>query len=115
MRARMLGVRGRVVQNGIGEAHLFLLTRHRGRSLMDRLKKNCFAFPGCIVNLGVFFVRVFSGPIRTLNKVKLVILWSQNFHSTKWPTVFLCDENGKLCNFEACLCGSLYSSFKLSI
>ena len=26
MRARMLGVRGRVVQNGIGEAHVFLLT-----------------------------------------------------------------------------------------
>ena len=27
MRARMLGARGRVVQKGIGEAHVFLLTR----------------------------------------------------------------------------------------
>ena len=27
MRARMLGAHGRVVQNGIGEAHMFLLTR----------------------------------------------------------------------------------------
>ena len=27
MRAHMLGARVRVVQNGIGEAHLFLLTR----------------------------------------------------------------------------------------
>ena len=27
MRVRMLGARGRVVQNGIGEAHVFLLTR----------------------------------------------------------------------------------------
>ena len=27
MRARMLGTRGRVVQKGIGEAHVFLLTR----------------------------------------------------------------------------------------
>ena len=27
MRAHMLGARGRVVQNGTGEAHMFLLTR----------------------------------------------------------------------------------------
>ena len=37
MYARILGARGRVVQNGIGEAHLFLLTHvRRGRSLMGR-------------------------------------------------------------------------------
>ena len=42
------------------------------------------------------------------------ILWSQNCDSTKWTTVFLCDVKGKPGNFEACLCGSLYSIFTTS-
>ena len=40
------------------------------------------------------------------------IVWGQNFDSTKWPTAFLCDVKGKLCNLEACLCGSIYPTFK---
>ena len=32
------------------------------------------------------------------------ILWSQNFDSTKWPTVFLCDVKGKPCKFDSFLC-----------
>ena len=36
------------------------------------------------------------------------ILWSHNFDSTKWQTMFLCDVRGKPCNFEACLCADHY-------
>ena len=39
---------------------------------------------------------------------------SQKFDSHKWPTVLVDDVNGKPCNFEACLCGSLYSTFTTS-
>ena len=35
--------------------------------------------------------------------------------STKWSTVFLWAVKGTPCNFKACLFGSLYSTFKLSI
>ena len=47
------------------------------------------------------------------------IYGSQKFDSHKWPTV-LVDEvkgkpvKGKPCNFETCLCGSLYSTFTTS-
>ena len=43
------------------------------------------------------------------------ILWSQNFDSTKWPTVFLRDViKGKPGNYEVSLCRSLSSTFKIS-
>ena len=32
-----------------------------------------------------------------------------------WPTVLFRNVKGKTCNFEANLCGSLYSTFELSI
>ena len=32
----------------------------------------------------------------------------------KWPTVLVEEVKGKLCNFEECLCGTLYSTFKTS-
>ena len=32
----------------------------------------------------------------------------------KWPTVLVCKVKGKPSNFEANLCGSLYSTFKIS-
>ena len=32
----------------------------------------------------------------------------------KWPTVLVDEVRGKPCNFEACLCGSLYSTFTTS-
>ena len=32
----------------------------------------------------------------------------------KWPTVLDDEVKGKPCNFEACLCGSLYSTFTTS-
>ena len=39
------------------------------------------------------------------------IYGSQKFDSHKWPTVLVDEVKGKPCNFEACLCGSLYSTF----
>ena len=39
------------------------------------------------------------------------ILSSQNFCSTKWRAVFVHDVQQKPCDFEAYLCGSLYSTF----
>ena len=39
------------------------------------------------------------------------IYGSQKVDSHKWPTVFVDDVKGQPCNFEACLCGSLYSTF----
>ena len=32
----------------------------------------------------------------------------------RWPTKLVCDVKGKPCNFEACLCGSLCSTFTAS-
>ena len=32
----------------------------------------------------------------------------------KRPTVLVDEVKGKMCNFEACLCGSLYSTFTAS-
>ena len=32
-------------------------------------------------------------------------------NSHKWSTVLVDEVKGKPCNFEACLCGSLYSTF----
>ena len=37
---------------------------------------------------------------------------SQNFDSHKWLTVVVDEVKGKPCNFEACLCGSLYSTLQ---
>ena len=42
------------------------------------------------------------------------IYGSQNFDSHKWPTVLVRTVKGKPRNFEANLCGLLYSTFKLS-
>ena len=39
---------------------------------------------------------------------------SQNFDSYKWPTVLVRKAKGKPRNFEANVCGSLYSTFKTS-
>ena len=39
---------------------------------------------------------------------------SQKFDSHKWPTVLVDEVKRKLCNFEACFCGSLYSTFTTS-
>ena len=36
------------------------------------------------------------------------------FDSHKWPTMLVCKVKGKPRNFEANLCGSLYSTFKTS-
>ena len=44
----------------------------------------------------------------------LVELKSQIFDSHKWPTVLVRRVKGKPRNFEANLCGSLYSTFKTS-
>ena len=38
----------------------------------------------------------------------------QKFDSHKWPTVLVDEVKGKPCNFETCLCGSLYSTFTTS-
>ena len=38
----------------------------------------------------------------------------QKFDSHKWLTVLVDEVKGKPCNFEACMCGSLYSTFKTS-
>ena len=43
------------------------------------------------------------------------IYGSQNFDSHKWPTVLVDEVKGKPCNFKACLCGSLYSTFTKSV
>ena len=37
------------------------------------------------------------------------IYGSQKSDSHKWPSVLVDEVKGKPCNFEACLCGSLYS------
>ena len=42
------------------------------------------------------------------------IYGSQVFDSHKWPTVLVRKVKGKPRNFEANLCGSLYSTFKTS-
>ena len=42
------------------------------------------------------------------------ILWSQVFDSIKWPNVLVRKVKAKPRNFKACLCGSLYSTFKTS-
>ena len=42
------------------------------------------------------------------------IYGSQIFDSHKWPTVLVRNVTGKLCNFEANLYGSLYSTFTTS-
>ena len=42
------------------------------------------------------------------------IYGSQIFDSHKWPTVLVRTVKGKPRNFEANLCGSLYSTFKTS-
>ena len=43
-----------------------------------------------------------------------VFYGSQVFDSHKWPTGFVRKVKGKTCNFEANVCGSLYSTFKTS-
>ena len=57
------------------------------------------------------------------NCVVFLLLWeltrsaiygTQKFHSHKWPTVLVDEVKGKPCNFEVCLCGSLYSTFTTS-
>ena len=45
---------------------------------------------------------------------RLAIYGSQKFNSHKWPTLLVGEVKGKPCNFEACLCGSLYSTFTTS-
>ena len=42
------------------------------------------------------------------------IYGSQKFDSHKWPTVLVDEVKGKPCNLEACLCGSLISTFTTS-
>ena len=42
------------------------------------------------------------------------IYGSQKFDPHKWPTVFVDEVKGKPRNFERFLCGSLYSTFKVS-
>ena len=42
------------------------------------------------------------------------IYGSPIFESHKWPSVLLRAVKGKPCNLEACLCGSLYSTFTAS-
>ena len=42
------------------------------------------------------------------------IYGSQQLDSHKWPTVLVDKVKGKSCDFEACLCGSLYSTFETS-
>ena len=42
------------------------------------------------------------------------IYGSQKFDSHKWPSMLVDEVKGKPCNFEACLCGSLYSTFTTS-
>ena len=37
---------------------------------------------------------------------------SKKFDSNKWPTVLVNKVKGKACNFEACLCGSLFLLLK---
>ena len=39
---------------------------------------------------------------------------SKKLDSQKWPTALVDEVKGKPCNFEACLCGSLYSTFTTS-
>ena len=57
-------------------------------------------------NCTVFFLR------RELSRS--AIYGSQIFDSHKWPTVLVDEVKGKPCIFEACLCGSLYSTFTRS-
>ena len=40
------------------------------------------------------------------------IYGSQKCDSHKWPTVLVDEVKGKPCNFEACLCGLLYSTLQ---
>ena len=47
-------------------------------------------------------------------QTRSAIYGSQNFDSHKWPTVLVRRVKGKPRNFEANLCGSLYSTFKTS-
>ena len=47
-------------------------------------------------------------------ETRSAIYGSQKFDSHKWPTVLVDEVKGKPCNFEACLCGSLYSTFTTS-
>ena len=54
---------------------------------------------------------VFLSPRRLTHSA---IYGSQIFDSHKWPTVLVRRVKGKPRNFEACLCGSLYSTFKRS-
>ena len=42
---------------------------------------------------------------------RTAIYGSQKFDSHKWPTALVDEVKGNPCNFEACLCGSLYSTF----
>ena len=42
------------------------------------------------------------------------IYGSQKFDSHKWSTVLVDEVKEKPCNFETCLCGSLYSTFTTS-
>ena len=47
-------------------------------------------------------------------QTRSAIYGSQIFDSHKWPTVLVRKVKGKPRNFEANLCGSLYSTFKTS-
>ena len=47
-------------------------------------------------------------------QTRLAIYGSQIFDSHKWPTVLVRKVRGKPRNFEANVCGSLYSTFKTS-
>ena len=43
------------------------------------------------------------------------IYGSQTFDSHQWPTVLVNEVKRKPCNFECYLCGSSYSTFKISL
>ena len=47
-------------------------------------------------------------------QTRSAIYGSQIFDSHKWPTMLVRTVKGKPRNFEAYLCGSLYSTFKTS-
>ena len=90
MRACMLGACGRVVQNGIGEAHMFLLTRAPWAESMDRsIVRACLCnlVPGVIALVAPFFP---SMPYSIITPGSVALKYPNILGITISPVVLFC-------------------------
>ena len=83
------------------------------KSVYNRLVIKCIWLRRCLkveYNDPHKFASKLHGFSFTLLTTRSAIMGVKNL-TPIWPTVLVDEVKGKPCNFEACLCGSLYSTF----